>query len=507
MSIDIGNQRLVDGLNLDVAPGQCTAIIGASGSGKSLSCLTPFGLTAGVAAGSAHLDGIDLLDATADQKREARSQLTGFIFQQPLTALTPHLSIGSQLQEASRQAGAAKVSRRELARKLDRVGLSRADERLDQFPHRLSGGERQRVMIAAAIAHKPKFLVADEPTSALDASLRADIMALLDDLRDEYGLGMLLVSHDLASVENHADQLIVMDAGKVVECGLTADILARPQEDYTRQLIAATPRLSDPAPQLPAVGEGLLDVRDTTVIFPKPGWRRGKIKAVQGADLRVREGEALAIVGGSGSGKSTLGRAIAGLGPLTSGQISWRNEILPGRRHRSLAMRGRMQPVFQDPVASLDPQWKVRDIVAEPIKSLKPDIRANARDKMVAQALVDVGLDSDYLDRIPTSLSGGQAQRIAIARAIISNPEMLLLDEATSALDPLVGSAILDLLTELQRTKKLSIIFITHDIASAKRLCHSLVVMDNGEIIESGEMTAILRDPQEKATQKLFAAY
>ncbi|MEP2380080.1 ABC transporter ATP-binding protein, partial [Parasphingorhabdus sp.] len=255
MAVEIDGKRLVDGVDLDVAAGKCTAIIGASGSGKSLTCLSPFGLTPGKTFGTAMLDGVALADADAQQMRRARSQLTGFVFQQPLTALTPHLSIGVQLQEASAQAGAPRLSRRDLAQKLKRVGLSRADERLDQFPHRLSGGERQRVMIAAAIAHRPKLLIADEPTSALDAALRGDIMDLLDELREEQGLGMLLVSHDLASVSGHADELVVMEKGRVVEHGPTAKILAGAKKPYTKRLIAATPRLDEPAPDLPPVGE------------------------------------------------------------------------------------------------------------------------------------------------------------------------------------------------------------------------------------------------------------
>lgn len=506
MAIQIDGKRLVEGVNITVEAGKCTAIIGASGSGKSLSCLTPFGLTPGEARGSIKLEGIELTEADVDQMHKARSRLTGFVFQQPLTALTPHLTIGAQLQEAAAQAGPPRLSRHELAQKLERVGLTRADERLDQFPHRLSGGERQRVMIAAAIAHRPKLLIADEPTSALDASLRGEIMSLLDELRAEQGLAMLLVSHDLASVEGHSDDLVVMDQGKVVESGHTAEVIANPQEDYTKRLMAATPRLDEPAPVLPAVGNMLMETDAVTVMFPRPGWRRGKIEAVVDASLTVSEGEAVAIVGGSGSGKSTLGRAIAGIGPLTSGRINWQGEVLPERRARSLAMRSLIQPVFQDPVASLDPQWKVQDIVAEPLKNLRPDLLRADRDRMVEKALDDVGLGAEYLQRVPNSLSGGQAQRVAIARAIIAGPQLLVLDEATSALDPLVGSSILQLLAELQQINGLSIIFITHDIASARRLCHRIVVLDEGRIVEMGDMAAVIEHPKADTTKKLIAA-
>lgn len=505
LSIEIDGKKLVEGISLDVEPGQCTAIIGASGSGKSLTCLTPFGLNNGLARGSMILDGTDLSHASGEDMRRARSLLTGFVFQQPLTALTPHLTVGAQLNETGKQGG-RNYSRQEMIQDLERVGLTRADEKLDQFPHRLSGGERQRVMIAAAIAHGPKLLVADEPTSALDAALRNEIMYLLDELREEHGLGLLLVSHDLASVEGHADHLIVMDKGIIVEQGSTADIIAGPKQDYTRRLIAATPSLEETAPDLPDVGGTVLTVESIQVEFAKPGWRRGKICAVEDADLMVRQGEALAIVGGSGSGKSTLGRAIAGIGPLTRGSIRWETKKLPARRDRTLAMRALIQPVFQDPVASLDPQWKVSDIIAEPLRNLRVDMSESERLKRIETALKEVGLGSEYMDRRPASLSGGQAQRVAIARAVVAEPKMLVLDEATSALDPLVGAEILKLLARLQLENNLSIIFITHDIASARRLCHRIAVLHEGKIVETGTIQDVIDNPASEITKALIAA-
>ncbi|SIN63434.1 peptide/nickel transport system ATP-binding protein [Parasphingorhabdus marina DSM 22363] len=506
LGIMIGDNRLVEGVDLDVRAGECTAIIGASGSGKSLTCLTPFGLTPGRFSGQVLLDGRDLANAAAAQLREARSQLAGFVFQQPLTALTPHLTVGAQLHEATTQAGGPRPSRSELARQLERVGLSRADERLDQFPHRLSGGERQRVMIAAAIAHDPKLLIADEPTSALDATLRREIMNLLDRLRAEQGLGLLLVSHDLAAVADHANQLVVMDKGRVVERGPAASLIAEPQEDVTRELIAAIPDLNEPPPRLPPVGDRQLVAEALTVSFPRPGWRRGTIQALVDADFEVGEGEALAIVGGSGSGKSTLGRAIAGIGPVTAGTIRWKGEELPERRGRSQRMRKLVQPVFQDPVASLDPQWTVADIIAEPLGFLRPDMLPEERIEKIRDLLGKVGLSEDQAERFPASLSGGQAQRVAIARALAADPDMLVLDEATSALDPLIGSGILQLLGELRDSNRLSILFITHDIAAARRLCHRVIVLDEGWIVECGDMETVITDPQSAVTRKLVAA-
>ncbi|WP_321325656.1 ABC transporter ATP-binding protein [uncultured Parasphingorhabdus sp.] len=506
LAVEIAGKRLVQDVSLTVEAGQCTAIIGGSGSGKSLTCLTPFGLSPGIASGAMILDGIDLASADHQQLRNARSRLTGFVFQQPQTALTPHLTVGSQLQEAAMQAASPRPSRKELALMLERVGLTRADERLDQFPHRLSGGERQRVMIAAAIAHHPKLLIADEPTSALDASLRAEIMDLLDELRAEHQLGMLLVSHDLASVEGHADQLVVMAKGRLVEKGVTRTIITHPAKDYTRRLIAATPRLDEAPPKLGQPGEPLLETVDVGVEFPRPGWRSGKIRAVVNADIMIRQGESLALVGGSGSGKSTLGRAIAGIGPVTSGEIRWQGAPLPGRRQRNLAMRQLIQPVFQDPVASLDPQWRVEDIVSEPLRNLRPGLIAVDRSEMARQAMLEVDLTEDFLSRSPASLSGGQAQRVAIARAVIAAPQLLVLDEATSALDPLVGAEILDLLLRLQADNGLSLLFITHDVAAARRICHRIAVMEEGRIVESGAMQAVIEHPKHPATQRLVAA-
>jgi ABC-type glutathione transport system ATPase component len=506
LAVDIAGKRPVEDVSLTVESGQCTAIIGSSGSGKSLSCLSPFGLTPGSVSGVANLAGIDLGTADTAKIRQIRSKFTGFVFQQPLTALTPHLTVGAQLHEATMQAGGPRPSRGELARKLEHVGLSRADERLDQFPHRLSGGERQRVMIAAAVAHGPKLLIADEPTSALDAVLRAEIMDLFDQLRAERGMGMLLVSHDLASVAGHADQLVVMAEGRVIESGPAPDVIASPVENYTRRLIAATPDLQEAKPVLSPPGKLLLETRDLGVEFARPGWRSGKVQALADASIRVRHRESLAIVGGSGSGKSTLGRAIAGIGPVTQGEILWEGRSVPERRKRGLEFRRLIQPVFQDPAASLDPQWRVSDIVTEPLYNLRPELTGSEREVMAREILSEVDLAEDFLTRMPASLSGGQAQRIAIARAIIAAPQLLVLDEATSALDPLVGAEILGLLRRLQEGIGLSLLFITHDIAAARRLCHRIAVMDEGRIVESGDIQSVIDQPRHPATQKLISA-
>ena len=505
LGISIGGKALVKDVSFEIAAGQCVALVGESGSGKSLTCLTPFGLSPGIASGSARLLGEELCGAEERTLRSLRARETGFIFQQPLTSLTPHLSIGAQLAEATSQSGAPKPSRRELAVMLERVGIAQADELLDAFPHRLSGGQRQRVMIAAATAHRPKLLIADEPTTALDASLRHEIMALIDEMREQQRLGVLLVSHNLASVAAHADHIVVMQNGRVVESGATAAILSQPTQAYTKALIAAAPRLDGPRGTLPEIGDTILEATDVCVTYPRSGWR-GVMIAVDGVTLSVGEGEALAIVGESGSGKSTLGRAIARLGPMAAGETRWRGRPLPTRTKMRSADRRLIQPVFQDPVASLDPLWRVSDIVAEPLKHLMPDLSRGERDMRVAAALESVELPADFASRTPRSLSGGQAQRVAIARALVAEPEMLLLDEATSALDVLVAAQILALFAKLQRERRLSILCITHDLALARQLCHRVAVLDAGKIVESGPTDDVIRNPQHPVTQRLVRA-
>ncbi|WP_157215587.1 ATP-binding cassette domain-containing protein [Flavisphingomonas formosensis] len=501
-----GETPLVQDVGFAIARGECVALIGGSGSGKSLTCLTPFGLTPMRATGSARLIGEELIGRPERALAGIRARAAGFIFQQPLTALTPHLTIGAQLAEAWMQAGAPRPGRGELTAALARVGLDRPEERLHHHPHRLSGGQRQRVLIAMAIAHRPRLLVADEPTSALDAILRGEMMALLTRLRREEGLALLLVSHDLASVADHADRIVVLNQGRVEESGAAAQLLAAPASAYTRALLAATPRLDDPAPALPAPGETLLAARDVRVSFPRPGWRRGRAVAVENAALSIAEGEAVALVGGSGSGKSTLARAVARIGPADHGTVDWRGTPLPSRTRMTPLLRRLIQPVFQDPVASLDPRWQVADIVAEPLHHLRPELDAAARRDRVMRALGEVELDTGYADRRPNVLSGGQAQRVAIARAIVADPELLLLDEATSALDVLVAGRVLALLERLQRTRGLALLMISHDLAAARRLCHRILVMDDGRIVEEGPTERIIAAPAHPVTQRLVAA-
>ena len=516
-----GGDVVVSDLSFTLSAGECLALVGESGSGKSLTCMTPFGLSAGVASGSARLEGEELIGLEDIRLRHIRASQVGFVFQQPLTALTPHLTIAAHLVEAATQAGGPRPSRAELATMLERVGLDRPKERLNQFPHRLSGGQRQRVLIAMAIAHRPALLVADEPTSALDAALRHDIMALLRRLQRETGMAMLLVSHDLASVADHADRLLVMKDGRMVETGPARALVTAPGSDYAKALVAATPRLDAPLGPRPVVGDALLDAQDIRVTFPRPGWRSGRMVAVDGASLSVKAGECLALVGGSGSGKSTLARAIARLGPCDAGAVTWKGVALPPRSAMRAADRAGFQPVFQDPVASLDPRWSVAEIVGEPLTWLGVDRRSreggghfpvhNPAAAFAGAAAVEAALDAVELPRAfatrrARELSGGQAQRVALARALVSNPDLLVLDEATSALDVLVAAQIAALLQRLQRERGLAILAITHDLALARMLAHRIAVLDAGRIVEEGKAEEVCASPAHPVTQRLVAA-
>jgi ABC-type glutathione transport system ATPase component len=503
LRVDVGNARIVEDISFALAPGEIVALAGASGAGKSMTAMSPFGLSAGKASGLATLDGIELVGLSEAELRPIRAAKLGFVFQQPLTALTPHRNVAAHLIEAAMQAGGARPDKAAMVAMLEGVGLSRPDERLAQYPHRLSGGERQRVLIAAALAHGPRYLIADEPVSALDAALRGEIMGLLVGLCRERGMAMLLVSHDLAGIEKHADRLLLLEHGKVAEVGTASQIALKPASDYGKRLMAATPRLLEPLSELTEPGETMLEVQKVTVTFPRPGWRRGRIEAVVDASLTLAKGETLALVGGSGSGKSTLGRAIAGLGPMQAGDMRWHGQALPPRAKRTAEHRRLIQPVFQDPLASLDPRWAVADIIAEPMKWLLP---GGDRQLKVASLLAEVGLPIEFAARKPAALSGGQAQRVAIARALSADPAMLLLDEATSALDPLVADGVTALFAKLQRERGLSLLFITHDLALARRVAHRIAVMEAGRIVECASREELFANPQAEATKRLIAA-
>ena len=506
--------EVVRGLSFDLAAGKTLAIVGESGSGKSVTALSinrlvDFGggrITGGrITLQRADGSTLDLTGADEQALTQVRGREIGMIFQEPMTSLNPVHSIGAQIEEAFRlTSGITGAEATRAAREaLERVRIPDAAQRLKYYPHQLSGGMRQRVMIAMVLAGNPRLLIADEPTTALDVTVQAQIMALLAELREELGMAMIFITHDIGLVAGIADDIMVMQNGVAVEQGPLDSVLDHPQHDYTKHLLNAVPHFSfgqtvrgdskrdDAAP--------IVSVDNLAVRFPiTKGLLRktaGAVHAVDGVDFDLRAGETLAIVGESGSGKSTTARAILGLVKATRGTI----EAKLGRSHRPVQM------VFQDPYASLNPRLAVESLLAEPAIAAGQRVDATLRERM-AFLLERVGLTRDALRRYPHQFSGGQRQRLCIARALMLNPEVVVLDEAVSALDVSVQARVLDLLVDLQRELGLAYLFISHDMAVVERIAHRIAVMYAGQIVEIGDAGAVLSSPQHSYTQRLIAA-
>ena len=502
-----GPRALLGPLDLQLRAGECLGVVGESGSGKSLTALALLGLLPPElrARGRLNVDGHELDIAGAAHAR-LRGRTLAWVPQDPLAALHPLRRVGAQLGETLRavrglSASAAAAHARAL---LERVQLPEPGEALRRYPHQFSGGQRQRIAIALALATQPRVLIADEPTSALDARIARDILDLLDRLRREDGLALLLISHDLPLVGAYAQQLLVLQRGEVVERGATAAVFAAPAHEYTRELLAADriqalapPEESEAARAAPPLlrGEGL------SMRYP-----RAPRPALDGVDIELRRGEGLALVGESGSGKSTLGRVLLRLLRGAQGRVSIGGVDLDTLDAAALRrLRARTGVVFQDPYASLDPRLRVAEIVAEPLR-IHTDLDANARRARVAGLLRDVGLDESMLDRYPHQFSGGQRQRIAIARALATQPELLVCDEAVSALDAHHRAAILALLARLKRERGLALLFVTHDLAAAAAVAERIAVLEAGRIVESGATAQVLRAPRHAHTRALLAA-
>jgi len=515
-----GPVHAVHDLSFNVEPGETLAIVGESGSGKSQSVLALLGLLAanGTATGRAMFANQDLLALPEPQLQTIRGAQIAMIFQDPMTSLNPYLTIGKQMSEVLRlhRGLDRRAALRQCEELLDAVHITEARRRLGMYPHELSGGMRQRVMIAAALLCKPALLIADEPTTALDVTVQAQILELMGELRAEFSTSIILITHDLGVVAGNCDRVLVMRNGRVEEVGATADVFYHSVNDYTRALLDAVPRLDGAhadATRAAPVGsdDAVLSANDVSVEFSIASGRLFEapkiLRAVDGVSIEVRPGETVGIVGESGCGKSTLARAILRLIDSSGGTTCLLGRDLAALDANQLrAARRDMQMVFQDPLASLNPRMTVGRIVAEPLETFAPELDAAARAHRVADMLTKVGLEPSCINRYPHEFSGGQCQRIGIARALISQPRLVICDEAVSALDVTIQAQIVELLIDLQQQLDLALVFIAHDLAVVRRISHRVIVMYLGEAVEIAATDALFSTPRHPYTRALIAA-
>ncbi|APG45527.1 ABC transporter ATP-binding protein [Phaeobacter porticola] len=515
LSLSIGAYPILRGISLSVEPGEILAITGESGSGKSMTALAILRLLPNCTTLRGHLslDGTDILAQSETEMCALRGQKVGMVFQEPMTALNPVQTIGDQVMETILlHRGCPRAEAEKEARTLlDRVGLPADRFPLSRFPHELSGGQRQRVVIAMAIALRPALLIADEPTTALDVTTQAQILTLLRDLVRDYGMGMVIITHDLAVVADMADHIVVMRKGEVVETGSTQWLLANMHHPYTQKLFAASSHkvALPPASATPPHPVPLLEVRDAVRDYPVARKRlfgpAQHMRAVDHVSFTLHRGERLGLVGESGCGKSTLTRAILGLEPLQSGEILLDGTPL-ARTGLAADQRRKMQVVFQDPFGSFNPRHRVDRLITEPFHGMADAPKGQDRVEQIAEALHAVGLSPEDAGRYIHQFSGGQRQRIAIARALITRPELILFDEAVSALDVSVRAQILDLLADLCGSYGLSYLFISHDLSVVRNMTDRCLVMRRGQIVEEGRTEALFSTPQHPYTQSLIAA-
>ncbi len=531
LRVDFGAGDVVQGVDFSIAPGEKLALVGESGSGKTVTALSLLGLAADARCrGSALFDGpkgpSDLLTLPETELRAIRGRDIAMIFQEPMTALNPLFPIGNQIAEVLQlKQGLGKAAcAKAVVDLLDSTGIPDPQRRAQAFPHQLSGGQRQRAMIAMALACKPRLLLADEPTTALDVTIRGQILDLLSALQREYGMAVLLITHDLNLVRKFADRVAVMEKGHLVEQGAVQTVFAEPQHAYTRRLLDSRPR-RDVVEMGAAVGAGgsaavvptasLLQATDLQVAYPIPipgirGWfRKGAFVAVKGAEFALLPGRTLGVIGESGSGKSTLALAALGLQAFT-GRLRVDGQDWGGGKLADKALRRTIQAVFQDPFSSLSPRMTVEEIVGEGLLLHQTALGKAGRQQRVLRALQEVGLDERHfphlLGRYPHEFSGGQRQRLAIARALIVEPRLLVLDEPTSALDVTIQQQVLQLLQRLQRERGLGYLLITHDVDVIRAMAHDVLVMKDGEIIESGTLAQVLDAPTHSYTRTLVEA-
>jgi len=522
LCVRFGAKEVVRNVSFEIAPGEKLALVGESGSGKTITALSLLRLAGdAVVQGQALFEGRDLLALTERELRGVRGGDIAMVFQEPMTALNPLMTVGRQISEVLelKQALTQAQSWQAAIELLASTGIPEPARRATAFPHQLSGGQRQRAMIAMALASRPKLLLADEPTTALDVTLRGQILDLLSDLQRQTGMAVLLITHDLNLVHRFADRVAVMEQGVLVEQGPVADIFQAPQHAYTRRLIASQPKRNVVEGAPDAAAKPLLRAQHLRVGYPTPlpgvrGWfKKGEFIAVHGANLCLLPGRTLGVVGESGSGKSTLAQALLGLlahqGSVEVVGSAWQ---APSARNTpaNQRLRRQIQVVFQDPFSSLSPRLTVEEIAGEGLRVHEPALPLPERRRRVEAALAEVGLtDAQFpglLERYPHEFSGGQRQRLAIARALIVQPRVLVLDEPTSALDVTIQQQVLALLQRLQKDKGLGYLLITHDVEVIRAMAHDVLVMKDGEVLESGSVGQVLDAPRHPYTQRLVAA-
>lgn len=552
-STDSGDVHAVKDVSLSVAPGEVLAIVGESGSGKTVTARSILGLLPETAqrAGAILISGKDVLSVSAHQLRQMRGADVAMVFQEPSTALNPVYTVGWQIAEGLR-AHDRKASRRELKSKvvaaMEQVGIPDAQNRFDYYPHQFSGGQKQRIVIAMALALGAKLIVADEPTTALDVTVQAEILDLLRDLRDETGTGIVLITHNMGVVADLADRVAVMFRGDLVEVSPVAQLFSDPKEQYTRELLAAVPRLGSTvvgsrkaeaasaraygvsAGAPPAVdggsagaatgispgaqgGSASADARGSVVVAKRldivypGGLGRSDFHAVKSVSFAIKAGEVYGLVGESGSGKTTIGRAIAGLTRASGGSLEVLGHEMVGFKERAFStVRRRIGFVFQDPAASFNPHLTIGECVAEPFAIHKPDLSAGDRSQRVLELLDSVQLPGDYAGRYPHELSGGQRQRASLARGLALDPELLIADEPTSALDVSVQAKVLELFVDLQSRFNFAALFISHDLAVVDMLSDRIGVLFHGELVEEGSGEQVLGTPGNDYTKRLIAS-
>ncbi|CAN7711230.1 ABC transporter ATP-binding protein [Rhizobium leguminosarum] len=514
--VEGGMVEAVKDVSFQLYRGETIAIVGESGSGKSVTARTVMGLLSKRAVVSEKstvaYDGSNILKFSERARRKLRGDRISMIFQEPMSSLNPIYTIGSQIVEAIRVH--RRISKRDAQKRalelLEHVQIPDPAARLMQYPHQLSGGQRQRVMIAMALANDPDVLIADEPTTALDVTVQAQILNLIRNLQKELGMAVILITHDLTVVRQFSDYVYVMQLGEVREHNTTEALFANPQDAYTKHLLASEPR--GQANPLPEGSDVILDAKGVRVSFMmrhgtflKPAMR--ELVAVDSLDLTLRRHETLGLVGESGSGKTTFGQAILRLNTPDSGEIRFDHQPIHGlSRAEMRPLRARMQVVFQDPFSSLNPRMTIGQIIEEGLVVNRLGATKAERQDRVREALIAAGMPGNILSRFPHEFSGGQRQRIAIARAIALEPEFILLDEPTSALDLSVQAQIIELLRKLQDERGLSYLFISHDLKVVRALCHRVIVMQHGKIVEEGPVNEVLTHPKTAYTERLVKA-